>query len=174
MKKIIRCVAITLLFISVYVFAAESQIEAVFEEGWSSEYIEMLREYIDACDFDENDQTEAILYACENMKSVIEETTRKKIALSQHTVAVFHRQGIAANIILTLVVVIVLAGVAMAAYQLWIAATKGAPQSNTELEASASKVRITSSSVGISILALSLLFLYLYIKEVFEISVIQI
>jgi hypothetical protein len=150
-----------------------------FDLGWADEYASLLQAFTRFCVSNSvlarpNMPAEANEVVCGNLKQVIETEAEKRIALSQQTVAVFRRQGIASDVVLALVVTIVVSGILLAAYQLWIAATTGGPQSSTDLEASASKVRITSSSVGLAILTLSLLFLYLYVKEIYKINIVPV
>ena len=144
----------------------------IIDEVWTNAYFDMLSKYVNRCNPEKGNLSEANLFVCDKLKVMVNLETEKKIALSQHMITVFQQQSIASNIVLALVVIVVVSGIVLAAYQLWIAAVKGAPQANTDLEASASKVRITSSSVGLIVLALSLLFLYLYVKEIFNIVVI--
>ena len=83
-------------------------------------------------------------------------------------------QGIASNIVLSLVVIVVLAGIGFSAFQLKKSLDLGRPQAESELELSASKIRISSSVTGIIILALSLGFLYLFATEIFTLTPIDI
>ena len=176
MNKVILYLAIPLLLVSVDALPQEASIpdEVNINREWIDTYIYMLDQYMEDCGRELRDLSETEQYACDKLKSVINLEAEKKIALSQHTVDTFRRQGVASNIVLALVVVVVLSGILLAAYQLRIAAVNGGPQSSTDLEASAAKVRITSSSVGLTILVLSLLFLYLYVKEIYNINVIPI
>jgi len=116
---------------------------------------------------------EFIQHNCKHWQALIDSEAEKKIALSLHTTAVFERQGVATNVILVLVVLIVISGLALTAYQLRVAAKNGGPQASAELEASAAKVRITSSSVGIVVLTIALLFFYLYVHEIYSINLIS-
>lgn len=116
---------------------------------------------------------EYIQHNCKHWQALIDSEAEKKIALSRHTTAVFERQGVATNVILVLVVLIVISGLALTAYQLRVAAKNGGPQATAELEASAAKVRITSSSVGIVVLTIALLFFYLYVHEIYSINLIS-
>ena len=116
---------------------------------------------------------EFIQHNCKRWQALIDSEAEKKIALSRHTTAVFERQGVATNVILVLVVLIVISGLALTAYQLRVAAKNGGPQASAELEASAAKVRITSSSVGIVVLTIALLFFYLYVHEIYSINLIS-
>lgn len=84
----------------------------------------------------------------------------------------FRAQSIAAYIVLVLVVLVVVAGIAFAGFQLWKSVAIAGVQPTTELEVSASKVRVTSSVVGIIVLTISLVFLYIYTTEIFHIRVI--
>lgn len=180
MNKVNLFLVTPLLFASIDAMPQEEIIEeivvqnAIADPDWFIDYMDLLDDYTELCDLDDQELSETERYVCDKLTSVINQETEKKIALSQHTVAVFHRQGIATNIVLALVVFIVISGIMLAAYQLWVAADQGAPQGNAELEASAAKIRITSSSVGLVVLAMSLLFLYLYIKEIYHISTISI
>src|SRR5207244_8130640 len=62
----------------------------------------------------------------------------------------------ASNVVMSLVCIVVLAGISFSGLQLWKAVTSGGPQDKTELEISANRVRLTSSVVGIAVLAISL------------------
>ena len=84
----------------------------------------------------------------------------------------FRAQSIAAYIVLVLVVLVVVAGIAFAGFQLLKSVAIAGVQPTTELEVSASKVRVTSSVVGIIVLTISLVFLYIYTTEIFHIRVI--
>ncbi len=92
------------------------------------------------------------------------------IKLMNHTSDVFAWQSTAANVVLGLVVVMVLAGLSFSALQLHKAMQMNVPQSTTELEISASKIRVTSSVIGIVVLCLSFAFLYVFLHEVFTIK----
>jgi len=174
MRVFFLCVVSLFIIQSADVLSQDSQIPSleVTSTGWSEEYGRLLEVYDENCDSDIIE--EYIQFACDDLKAVLNAESESRIALLQHTIEVFQRQGFASTVVLFLVVFVVLSGILLAAYQLWIAAKNGGPQSNSELEASASKVRITSSSVGLVVLTLSLLFLYLYVMEIFRISVIQV
>jgi hypothetical protein len=174
MKRYVLPALLAMLVTSSASKAQEDVIEEIVVEAASIEtgnYLDLLEFYTDYCDLDADEVSDPYQFACSQLQALIEVETGKKIALSKHTVAVFHRQGKASIIILGLVIFVVTAGIGLAAYQLWVAVSKGDPKGSTELEASASKVRITSSSVGVIVLTLSLVFLYLYITEVYRINI---
>jgi hypothetical protein len=93
-----------------------------------------------------------------------------QIATMKQIEAVYAWQGLASNVSLFLVVLIVSAGVAFSGFQLWHAAKLGAPQADSHLEITFQKVRLTSSVVGIVVLALSFFFFYLFVKEIYAIK----
>jgi len=177
---------VTLLGLVLFLFAnvAVSQQEDVDAESidmsysWFENYVDLSEHAFECIEagLDEDispEERKHIQKLCDTWMALLNSEAEKKIALSQHTVDVYHRQGIATNIILVLVVLVVISGLAMASYQLRVAVKSGGPQSNSELEASASKVRITSSSVGVVVLTISLLFLYLYVQEIYHINIIS-
>lgn len=83
-------------------------------------------------------------------------------------------QDRASEVTLWLVVFIVLAGVSLAVFQLWIAFHRGGQITETSLELSASNFRVTSSVVGVIVLLISVAFLYLFLKEVYHVDMVDI
>lgn len=108
--------------------------------------------------------------------------------LRQHNVALYRWQTAASDDMRLLVWVVVLAGIAMAVYQLviimqiemWRARrrpSKAAPDAAPtpaiapqQLELGLGKVQVTSSIVGVVVLVISIAFLYLYVTEVYSIK----
>ena len=86
------------------------------------------------------------------------------------TIAAFQTARIASNVVLALVVLVVVAGIAFAGFQLWTSVSVAGVQPTNDLEISASKVRVTSSVVGVVVLIISLAFLYIYTKEIYGVS----
>lgn len=181
MNKLVSLLGLLLLLFANAAFSQQEEVAVESIEmsySWFENY-EGLNEYWLECietALEEDippEERKHIRKLCDTWMALLNSEAEKKIALSQHTVDVYHRQGIATNIILVLVVLIVISGLAMAAYQLRVAVKSGGPQSSSELEASASKVRITSSSVGVVVLTISLLFLYLYVQEIYHINMIS-
>ena len=70
--------------------------------------------------------------------------------------------------VMALVILVVVAGVFLSAYQLWKSVRVAGIQTNSELELSAKNVRVTSSIAGIVILVISIAFLYIYVHEVYQ------
>jgi hypothetical protein len=104
--------------------------------------------------------------------------TRKKeyeylTAMMDLNIGAFQAQRIASLVVLSLVVLIVLAGTTFAGFQLWKSVSAAGVQPSSDLELSASKVRVTSSVVGVVVLTISLVFLYIYAKEIYHIRVIS-
>lgn len=94
-------------------------------------------------------------------------------AIMDINIGAFRAQRIASAVVLFLVVVVVVAGIAFAGFQLWKSVSVAGVQSSNELEVSASKVRITSSVVGVVVLTISLVFLYIYTQEVYHIRILS-
>jgi hypothetical protein len=74
---------------------------------------------------------------------------------------------------MALVVLVVLAGVAFSAFQLWKSVGPAGVQLNSEMEMSAKNVRITSSVVGVIVLVISIAFLYIYTHEVYQLRFVE-
>ena len=103
--------------------------------------------------------------------------------LREHQQYVFAWQIIAANCLLGIVMIVSLAGVAFAGYEMFTTRrliSQKSITSNSAHEASnpattiiiePTKVHITSAVIGIVILGLSLGFLYLFLKEVYAIKI---
>ena len=172
MNKLTFFLGVFFLIFSVGAVAQDQDVFISSDYDWYEQYKEILEDWADNCDPEDGVTDDIEQQACDNHKALLDAEVEKQIALSRHLVAAFHRQGVATNIILALVVLVVISGLALTAYQLRVAARSGGPQASSELEASAAKVRITSSSVGIVVLTISLIFLYLYVKEIYGISVI--
>jgi hypothetical protein len=86
----------------------------------------------------------------------------------------FHAQRIQTYVVMTLVVIVVIAGVLFSAFQLWKSISTAGVQLNSEMEVSAKNVRITSSVVGIVVLVVSTAFLYIYTTQVYQLRPIEI
>ncbi len=83
---------------------------------------------------------------------------------------IYDAQLISSYVVLTLVGLVVLAGVCFSGFQLINALSVAGVQPSNDLEVSAGKVRITSSVVGIIVLVISIVFLYIYISQVYHIK----
>jgi len=96
--------------------------------------------------------------------------------MNEITEGKFTWQDLASNVTLWLVVFVVVAGVGLSFFQIWIAFHRGpaVASSDTTIEASATSFRVTSSVVGIVILIISTGFLYLFLKEVYDIKLVDI
>jgi hypothetical protein len=86
----------------------------------------------------------------------------------------FKWQDRASEVTLWLVVIVVLSGLSMCAFQLWIAFKKDDSFTDTTIDISVQSFRVTSSIVGIVILLISVAFLYLFLKEVYDIKMVDI
>src|SRR5262249_36635471 len=95
-------------------------------------------------------------------------------AMMDVRIRAFHTQRLASNVVLLLVVLVVVAGIAFAGFQLWKSVSIAGVQATNELEVSASKVRVTSSVVGVVVLTISLVFLYIYTQEIYHIRILDI
>jgi hypothetical protein len=93
--------------------------------------------------------------------------------MNQITEGKFVWQDRASEVTLWLVVFIVVAGVGLSFFQIWIAFHKDGKIGDTSIEASAQNFRVTSSVVGIIILLISTGFLYLFLQHVYEIKVVD-
>ena len=93
--------------------------------------------------------------------------------MNQITEGKFVWQDRASEVTLWLVVFIVVAGVFLSFFQIWIAFHKGGKIGDTSIEASAQNFRVTSSVVGIIVLLISTGFLYLFLQHVYEIKVVD-
>jgi cytochrome c-type biogenesis protein CcmH/NrfG len=91
-----------------------------------------------------------------------------QIGLMQHNLDTFSSQTPQTYTVMGLVVLVVVSGLALSAYQLWKSVNVAGVQLNNELEVSAKSVRVTSSIVGIVILVISIVFLYIYVHEVYQ------
>ena len=80
----------------------------------------------------------------------------------------FQTQWLQTYTVMALVIIVVIAGVSFAAFQLWKSVNIAGVQLNSELEMSAKSVRITSSIVGVVVLVISIAFLYIYTHEVYQ------
>jgi len=98
--------------------------------------------------------------------------------MNEITEGKFVWQDRASNVTLWLVAFVVISGVGLSFFQIWIAFHKSPDattnSSDTTIEASATSFRVTSSVVGIIVLIISTGFLYLFLKEVYDIKVIDI
>jgi hypothetical protein len=88
------------------------------------------------------------------------------------TIAAYQTARIASDVVLALVVLVVVAGVGFAGFQLWKSVSVAGVQASSDLEISASKVRVTSSVVGIVVLIISLAFLYIYTKQIYGVEIV--
>lgn len=75
--------------------------------------------------------------------------------------------------VMTLVVLVVIAGISFSAFQLWTSIRVAGVQLNSDLEMSAKSVRVTSSVVGVVVLVISLVFLYIYTEKVYQLRLIN-
>jgi len=92
--------------------------------------------------------------------------------MNEITAKKFVWQDRASEVTLWLVVFVVIAGISLAAFQLFLAFFKGGSITDTTLEVSASNFRITSSVVGLVVLSISIAFLYMFLREVYEIHLV--
>ena len=97
-----------------------------------------------------------------------------QIAEMDVTIAAFQTARIASNVVLGLVVLVVIAGITFAGFQLWKSVSIAGVQQTSDLELSASKVRVTSSVVGVVVLVISIAFLFIYTKEIYPITVVSV
>jgi hypothetical protein len=86
----------------------------------------------------------------------------------QFNLEAFNSQTPQTYIVMALVILVVVAGVLLSAYQLWKSLHVAGVQTSSELELSAKSVRVTSSVAGIIILVISIAFLYIYVHEVYQ------
>lgn len=82
-------------------------------------------------------------------------------------------QDRASEVTLWLVVFIVVSGVGLSFFQIWIAFHRGRQVGDTSIEASVQNFRVTSSVVGIIVLLISTGFLYLFLQHVYDIKVVD-
>lgn len=98
--------------------------------------------------------------------------------MNEITEGKFVWQDRASNVTLWLVAFVVVSGVGLSFFQIWIAFHQppgaSAGTGDTTIEASATSFRVTSSVVGIVILVIATGFLYLFLKEVYDIKIIDI
>lgn len=85
----------------------------------------------------------------------------------------FQTQWLQTYTVMTLVVLVVVAGVVFSGFQLWKSIGTAGVQLNSEMELSAKNVRVTSSVVGIAVLVISIVFLYIYAHEVYQLRFID-
>lgn len=91
----------------------------------------------------------------------------------------FKWQDRASEVTLWLVVFVVVSGVSLSAFQLWLAFAKssgvagGGEITDTTIELSKQSFRVTSSIVGIIILLISVGFLFLFLREVYTIKIVS-
>lgn len=83
-------------------------------------------------------------------------------------------QDRASEVTLWLVVIVVVSGLAMSAFQLWIAFHRPDHSTDTTIDLSAQNFRVTSSVVGIVVLIISIGFLFLFLREVYNIKMVSI
>jgi hypothetical protein len=94
-------------------------------------------------------------------------------ALMDANISTLRAQRFAGGVILWLVVLVALAGIAFAGYQLWKSVAAAGVQPSNELEISASRVRLTSSVVGVIVLSISIIFLSIYTSQIYQLRVID-
>lgn len=82
-------------------------------------------------------------------------------------------QDRASEVTLWLVVIVVVSGLAMSGFQLWIAFRRPDHSTDTTIDLSAQKFRVTSSVVGIVVLIISIGFLFLFLREVYDIKMVS-
>lgn len=95
------------------------------------------------------------------------------IALSQHRVNVFRWQERASEVMLWVVVLVVIAGLAFSAIQLFDALRVGR-DTNGNIELSAQGIKVTSSVVGVVVLALSIAFVVIFVNQIYSVQVVHI
>ena len=111
-------------------------------------------------------QTDSALYA--KYIEVKKKEYDYQAKLMDLNVETFQTQWLQTYTVMSLVVIVVIAGVLFAAFQLWKSVSVAGVQLNSELEISAKNVRITSSIVGVVVLVISIAFLYIYTHEVYQ------
>lgn len=82
-------------------------------------------------------------------------------------------QDRASEVTLWLVVIVVVSGLAMSGFQLWIAFRRPDHSTDTTIDLSAQNFRVTSSVVGIVVLIISIGFLFLFLREVYDIKMVS-
>ena len=136
--------------------------------------ISILQDHIKKLEADKKDRLSA---TDPELAKAYTETRKKEYeylaAMMDLNIGVFQAQRIASLVVLSLVVLIVLAGTTFAGFQLWKSVSAAGVQPSSDLELSASKVRVTSSVVGVVVLTISLVFLYIYAKEIYHIRLIS-
>jgi hypothetical protein len=93
-----------------------------------------------------------------------------QIEQMQINVQKFEWQSRASEVVLWLVVILTIAGICFAGYQLYVSATIGAKNANTTLEVSLKHIRIQTAITGVSVLVISIVFLHLFLQNVYEIK----
>jgi hypothetical protein len=83
-------------------------------------------------------------------------------------------QDRASEVTLWLVVIVVISGLSMSAFQLFIAFRRPDHSTDTTIDLSAQNFRVTSSVVGIVVLLISIGFLFLFLREVYNIKMVSI
>jgi hypothetical protein len=91
-----------------------------------------------------------------------------QIKLMDLNLETFQSQWLQTYTVMTLVALVVIAGLSFSAFQLWKSVGVAGVQLNSELEMSAKNVRVTSSVVGVVVLVISIVFLYIYTHEVYQ------
>jgi hypothetical protein len=117
------------------------------------------------------DQIKALKSDLELQQKYVEAKKKEydyQIGLMQFNLEAFNAQTPQTYVVMALVILVVVAGLLLSAYQLWKSVHVAGVQTNSELELSAKNVRVTSSIVGIVILVISIAFLYIYVHEVYR------
>jgi hypothetical protein len=95
---------------------------------------------------------------------------RQQAELQKLRTQPFNQQRLFGNWVLSLIIILSLAGVLLAAYQLYTSVRLGQKMATTGFEASLHKVQITTSAVGIAVLTVSGLLLLVFLRLVYPIS----
>ena len=93
--------------------------------------------------------------------------------INQIQINKFIWQDRASEVTLWLVVIVVISGLSMSAFQLLIAFRRPDHSTDTTIDISAQNFRVTSSVVGIVVLLISIGFLFLFLREVYNIKMVS-
>lgn len=93
--------------------------------------------------------------------------------INQVQINKFIWQDRASEVTLWLVVIVVMSGLSMSAFQLFIAFRRPDHSTDTTIDISAQNFRVTSSVVGIVVLLISIGFLFLFLREVYNIKMVS-
>jgi len=106
-------------------------------------------------------------------KETLEKEYDYNIKLMDLNIEILQTQRLQTYTVMSLVALVVLAGIAFSAYQLWKSIGLAGVQLTSDLELSARNVRITSSVVGVVVLVISVAFLYIYAHDVYQLRTVE-